>query len=75
MNAYELAQEWQNKYGEDSLEERIEWHKKFGLVYVTPKLFILASELTYDPITKDLDMHNTFTMTPTSLSGVTFNSC
>jgi hypothetical protein len=61
MNAYELAQEWQNKYGEDTLEERIEWHKKFGLVYVTPKLFILASELTYDPITKDLYMHNTFT--------------
>lgn len=61
MNAYELAEVWQNKHGEDTLEERIEWHKKFGLVYITPKLFILASELTYDPITKDLDMQNTFT--------------
>ena len=60
MNAYEIAEEWQKKYGDETLQERIEWHQKFGLVFITPKIFILANELTYDPITKDLYMHNTF---------------
>lgn len=56
MNAYELAEVWQNKHGEDTLEERIEWHKKFGLVFITKKLFILATEVYYNSKEEDLDM-------------------
>jgi hypothetical protein len=56
MNAYEIAEEWQKKYGDETLQERIEWHQKFGLVFITPKIFILASEFNYDPITKNLHM-------------------
>jgi hypothetical protein len=56
MNAYEIAEEWQKKYGEGTLQERIEWNQKFGLVFITPKIFILANEVYYNIEEEDLDM-------------------
>jgi hypothetical protein len=61
MTAYDLANKWQLQYGEEPLQERIDWHKDFGLVFITKKLFILASELNYDPETKDIDMQTSNT--------------
>jgi hypothetical protein len=61
MTAYEIANKWQLQYGDESLQERIDWHKEFGLVFITPKIFILASELNYNPLTKYLDMQTSNT--------------
>jgi hypothetical protein len=61
MNAYEIAEEWQKKYGEGTLQERIEWHKNFGLVYITPTLFFIANEVYYDYEEKFLYMNVTNT--------------
>ena len=61
MTAYEIANKWQLQYGEEPLQERIDWHKDFGLVFITKKLFILATEVYYNTKEEDLDM---FTLHP-----------
>ena len=59
MTAYEIAEEWQTNYTNTPLEERIEWHKKNGLVFITPKLFVIASEVYFDKEQEDIDMETT----------------
>lgn len=59
MTAYEIAEEWQTNYTNTPLEERIEWHKKNGLVFITPKIFVIASEVYFDKEQEDIDMETT----------------
>ena len=47
MTAYELANDWQSRFSDHKLEERIGWHRDNGLVFITRDLLVLANEARY----------------------------
>lgn len=59
MTAYDIADEWQRRHSYIPLEERIEWHKRNGLIFITKKLFIIACESYYNQNEEDLEMNAT----------------
>jgi len=59
MTAYEIAEQWQKDYTTTPLQERIDWHTKNGLIFITPQLFVIAFETYFDKEQEDIDMETT----------------
>lgn len=54
MLAWETARQWWLDHSTVPFEERLGWHLSAGLVYSTPSAFLMASEVTWDPTSKQI---------------------
>jgi hypothetical protein len=55
MLAWETARQWWLDHSStESFEERLGWHLSSGLVYSTPGVFFMASEVTWDPASREI---------------------
>jgi hypothetical protein len=58
MVAWEIARKWQTKNCIVSFEELLGLYLSTGLVHSTPSVFLLAQEVTWDPIKKKIVQGN-----------------
>jgi hypothetical protein len=54
MLAWEIARQWQAANCMTPFEELLGTHLSSGLVHSTPSVFLLAQEITWDPVAKEI---------------------
>ena len=54
MLAWEIARQWQQDNCMTPFEEILGWHLSCGLVHSTRSVFLLAHEVNWDPLAKEI---------------------
>jgi hypothetical protein len=54
MIAWDIARQWQARHSITPFEEVLGWHLSCGLVHSTPSVFLLAHEVCWNPISKEI---------------------
>jgi hypothetical protein len=63
MPAWETARTWYQDHNiTDPFEERLGWHLSCGLVYSTPSAFLMASEVSWDAASQQIQQANSPTV-------------
>jgi hypothetical protein len=62
MLAWEIARQWQEANCMTPFEEILGAHLSGGLVHSTPEVFLLAREVTWDPVAKEILQPSAFSL-------------
>jgi hypothetical protein len=62
MLAWEIARQWQSENCMTPFEEVLGAHLSCGLVHSTPSVFLLAQEVTWDPVAKEILQPSAFSL-------------
>jgi hypothetical protein len=64
MLAWEIARQWQEANCMTPFEEVLGWHLSGGLIHSTKDVFLLAQEVTWDPVAKEILQPSAFSLQP-----------
>jgi hypothetical protein len=64
MLAWEIARQWQSENCMTPFEEILGAHLSCGLVHSTPEVFLLAQEVIWDPVAKEILQPSAFGLQP-----------
>ena len=64
MLAWEIAHQWQQANCMTPFEELLGAYLSIGLVHSTPEVFLLAREVTWDPVTREILQPSAFSLQP-----------
>jgi len=64
MFAWETARTWWEEHSTEPFETRLGWHFSCGLVYSSPSAFLLASEVSWDPVSRAILQTSDFRLQP-----------
>jgi hypothetical protein len=64
MLAWEIARQWQSENCMTPFEEILGAHLSGGLIHSTKDVFLLAQEVTWDPVAKEILQPSAFSLQP-----------
>lgn len=64
MLAWEIARQWQEANCMTPFEELLGWHLSGGLIHSTKDVFLLAQEVTWDPVSREILQPSAFSLQP-----------
>jgi hypothetical protein len=64
MLAWEIARQWQSENCMTPFEEILGWHLSGGLIHSTKDVFLLAQEVIWDPVSREILQPSAFSLQP-----------